>query len=148
MWFFFFFRQNVVVNLRHKSDKTRIFWSVTTKGLLLFCFLWSVVIWQENFVAFFSDCWWEEIKFIWPWIRHLILWVLFMPQNVGGDPIKGKFVIVLVIKKKNDKVLKNSAWIYQNIDLKINQIELLVIIVQQLYFVTIIVLTYCEKKLF
>ena len=23
-----------------------------------------------------------------------------MPQNVGGDPIKGKFVIVLVIKKK------------------------------------------------
>ena len=123
-----------MVNLRHKSDKTRIFViSDDTKGLFLFLlFFGSVVIWREIFVVFFWICWWEEIEFIWPtWIRHLILWVLFMPQNAGGDPIKGKFFIVLVIKKKRDKELKNPAWIYRIDHLKINQIELLVIIVQQ-----------------
>ena len=51
-----------------------------------------------------------------------------MPQNVGGDPIKGKFVIVLVIKKKRDKELKDPAWIYR---IDHSKIELLVIIVPQ-----------------
>ena len=121
---FFFFCQNVVVNLRHKSDKTRIFViSDDTKGLFLFLlFFGSVVIWREIFVVFFWICWWEEIEFIWPtWIRHLILWVLFMPQNAGGDPIKGKFVIVLVVIKKKNKELKNPAWIYHTIDHSKNQ---------------------------
>ena len=92
------------------------------RDFFCFCFFFagSVVIWRENFCCLFFVwiCWWEDIEFIWPtWIRHLILWVLFMPQNVGGDPIKGKFFIVLVIKK-NFKELIDPAWIYRAIDSK------------------------------
>ena len=116
-----FFSSKPSGELEDISDKTRIFViSDQTKGLFLFLFFLrrECCDLTRNFCCLFLDCWWEDIEFIWPtWIRHLILWVLFMPQNVGGDPIKGKFFIVLVIKK-NFKELIDPAWIYRAIDSK------------------------------